>query len=619
MSVLRRQVLGSHGRGAARRARRRAAMRSAPSSRRTPSCVAYAALPAPPATVSGTARERRPTRARRTLTQSPRSGTTSTPSGWPPSSSTSGRTAGPALRRPPHRRPSRRLRPRLGPRFVRRAACTGARPPTTFFAGGQDWAFPPAPPRADAGRRVPLLHRRASGAPSRHAAYLRVDHVMGLQRLYWIPEGFDARHGAYVSYRADELHAVVALEAAPGRGGRGRRGPGHGARRGAAAGWPRTACCARGSSSSNRRPTDPLPPDPPERPGVVGHPRPAPLPAYFSGRRHRRDGSAMAGSRRPRRRRNVAGGTAGARAAARAPSRRCSGPRCRRRGRRAQRPARWRCAAACSIWPSGAGRPRPGRPRGPVGRARAAEPARHRDRRRQLAAPGPRTLCRGARDDRHDRVPAHRQPGPCGGAGRCTARSRGGACDERRPTAGHRGDRSRRVPALRGRPLLVQRGHPPPHWATSSARTSAARRRGHVRGVGAQRHARWRSSATSTTGTPTRTCSRRGAARVSGKGTVAEPPVTATSTSSPSRRRPASASRRPTRSPLVRRDARRGPARCVWDLPTSGTTTTGCGRRGDRIALAAPISVYEVHLGQLAPRSRTTRGGSSATPRWPSR
>ena len=47
----------------------------------------------------------------------------------------------------------------------------------------------------------------------RHAAYLRVDHIMGLQRLYWIPEGFDARHGAYVSYRADELHAVVALEA----------------------------------------------------------------------------------------------------------------------------------------------------------------------------------------------------------------------------------------------------------------------------------------------------------------------------------------------------------------------------------------------------------------------
>jgi 4-alpha-glucanotransferase len=47
----------------------------------------------------------------------------------------------------------------------------------------------------------------------RHADYLRIDHVMGLQRLYTIPEGFDAGHGAYVNYRADELHALVSLEA----------------------------------------------------------------------------------------------------------------------------------------------------------------------------------------------------------------------------------------------------------------------------------------------------------------------------------------------------------------------------------------------------------------------
>ncbi len=36
---------------------------------------------------------------------------------------------------------------------------------------------------------------------------------MGLHRLYWIPTGHDARHGAYVTYHADELHALVALEA----------------------------------------------------------------------------------------------------------------------------------------------------------------------------------------------------------------------------------------------------------------------------------------------------------------------------------------------------------------------------------------------------------------------
>jgi 4-alpha-glucanotransferase len=88
----------------------------------------------------------------------------------------------------------------------------GGAPPDAFFSGGQDWAFPPLHPeqiRDDGYHYFIGVLRRAF----RHAAYLRVDHIMGLQRLYWIPEGFDARHGAYVSYRAEELHAVVALEA----------------------------------------------------------------------------------------------------------------------------------------------------------------------------------------------------------------------------------------------------------------------------------------------------------------------------------------------------------------------------------------------------------------------
>jgi 4-alpha-glucanotransferase len=87
----------------------------------------------------------------------------------------------------------------------------GGAPPDLFFEGGQDWSFPPLHPervREDGYRYFIDIVRRAFA----HASYLRVDHVMGLQRLYWIPEGFDARHGAYVSYRADELHAVVSLE-----------------------------------------------------------------------------------------------------------------------------------------------------------------------------------------------------------------------------------------------------------------------------------------------------------------------------------------------------------------------------------------------------------------------
>ena len=177
--------------------------------------------------------------------------------------------------------------PLLGPAsFV--PGVHGGAPPDLFFAGGQDWAFPPLHPermRDDGYHYFIGVLRRAV----RHAAYLRVDHVMGLQRLYWIPEGFDAQHGAYVSYRADELHAIVSLEAHRAGAVVVGRGPGHGARRSARAHGRRTGCCARGSSSSSRRPTDPLPTRPP---ACWPHGEPTTCPAsraYFVGRRHRRE------------------------------------------------------------------------------------------------------------------------------------------------------------------------------------------------------------------------------------------------------------------------------------------------------------------------------------------
>ncbi len=87
----------------------------------------------------------------------------------------------------------------------------GGSPPDLFFPGGQDWGFNPLHPariREDGYRFVSALLARAFD----HAACVRIDHVMGLQRLYMIPEDTGGR-GAYVEYRPEEMHALVALEA----------------------------------------------------------------------------------------------------------------------------------------------------------------------------------------------------------------------------------------------------------------------------------------------------------------------------------------------------------------------------------------------------------------------
>jgi 4-alpha-glucanotransferase len=88
-------------------------------------------------------------------------------------------------------------------------ASAGA-PPDSLAAGGQDWGFPPLHP--EAGRLDG--HRYFVSCIRHHLRFsrvLRIDHVMQLQRMYWVV-GTDATEGVYVRSPAEELFAVLCLE-----------------------------------------------------------------------------------------------------------------------------------------------------------------------------------------------------------------------------------------------------------------------------------------------------------------------------------------------------------------------------------------------------------------------
>ena len=84
-------------------------------------------------------------------------------------------------------------------------------PPDEFNTKGQNWGLPPFVPRRlrQAGYQPFIETIRAC---VRHSGGLRIDHVMGLFRLFWIPAGMEARQGAYVRSEAQDLLAIVALE-----------------------------------------------------------------------------------------------------------------------------------------------------------------------------------------------------------------------------------------------------------------------------------------------------------------------------------------------------------------------------------------------------------------------
>lgn len=84
-------------------------------------------------------------------------------------------------------------------------------PPDIYNPAGQDWGLPPFHPRMlrqEAYRSFIELVR----ANMRHAGGLRIDHVMSLQHLYWVPQGHSPQDGAYVSYPMEDMIGILALE-----------------------------------------------------------------------------------------------------------------------------------------------------------------------------------------------------------------------------------------------------------------------------------------------------------------------------------------------------------------------------------------------------------------------
>jgi 4-alpha-glucanotransferase len=84
-------------------------------------------------------------------------------------------------------------------------------PPDAFSQQGQDWNLPPWRPDklAEQGYRP---FRDVIRSVLRHADGIRVDHIAGLFRLWWIPPGRPASEGTYVYYDADAMLGILALE-----------------------------------------------------------------------------------------------------------------------------------------------------------------------------------------------------------------------------------------------------------------------------------------------------------------------------------------------------------------------------------------------------------------------
>ncbi len=84
-------------------------------------------------------------------------------------------------------------------------------PPDLYNTEGQDWGLPPfIPHKLREAAYEPFI--QTVRAVLHHAGGLRIDHVMGLFRLWWVPQARKPKDGAFVRYRAEDLLSILAIE-----------------------------------------------------------------------------------------------------------------------------------------------------------------------------------------------------------------------------------------------------------------------------------------------------------------------------------------------------------------------------------------------------------------------
>lgn len=84
-------------------------------------------------------------------------------------------------------------------------------PPDMVFTQGQNWGIVPLHPQQIRQSQYEYFIRCLRSIMP-FISILRIDHVMGLNRLYWLPQDGQAKNGAYVRYQAEELYAILCIE-----------------------------------------------------------------------------------------------------------------------------------------------------------------------------------------------------------------------------------------------------------------------------------------------------------------------------------------------------------------------------------------------------------------------